>query len=277
LPHEYDAKVPQQYRTPASIVMTDKMADGVTSYKQYLLDLCQKREDELGRIVSDRILGAQSDLHAADARYHRKCNAAFHACTPRTNDPDSKFVADDQAFSETVNVVYSDPTKVWNSLDVEAVYSDKGGCVMSRRVLVEKVIEHFGDEMLPLHSPGMATLLVFRKHAAKNLRLTDDDKNDFMDECVKKGGRQIMKESKSSKHDFKSYNKHIDREVASECMSETLIQILSAISPKFQNSLQSLMVGNIVTSMVTCQPTPLQIAIGVLLGDHKMLIEELYK
>ena len=29
--------------------------------------------------------------------------------------------------------------------------------------------------------------------------------------------------------------------------------------------------------MVTCQPTDLQIAIGVLLGDHKMLIEELYK
>ena len=29
--------------------------------------------------------------------------------------------------------------------------------------------------------------------------------------------------------------------------------------------------------MATCQPTPLQIAIGVLLGGHKMLIEELYK
>jgi len=29
--------------------------------------------------------------------------------------------------------------------------------------------------------------------------------------------------------------------------------------------------------MVTCQPTPLQIAIGVLLRDHKILIEELYK
>lgn len=60
-------------------------------------------------------------------------------------------------------------------------------------------------------------------------------------------------------------------------MSETLIKLLSNISTKFQNSLQSLMIGNIVTSMVTCQPTPMQIAIGVLLGDHKMLIEELYK
>ena len=36
------------------------------------------------------------------------------------------------------------------------------------------------------------------------------------------------------------------------------------------------MVGNIVCSMVTCQPTPLQLALGVLLGDHKMLITEMH-
>jgi len=176
-----------------------------------------------------------------------------------------------------VKVLSSDPSKVWNSLDVEAVYSDQGGRDMSRRTLVEKVIEHFGDEMLPLHSPGMATILVFRKHVAKNLRIVDDDENNFMDECVKKVGKQIMKESRALKRNFKSYNKHIDRDVASECISETLIQLLSSISPKFENLLQSLMVGNIISSMVTCQPTPLQIAIGVLLGDHKMLIKELYK
>ena len=56
------------------------MADGET-YKQYLLGLCQKGGDDLGKIVSGRILGAHSDLHAADARYHRKCNAVFHRGT----------------------------------------------------------------------------------------------------------------------------------------------------------------------------------------------------
>jgi len=100
------------------------------------------------------ILGAQSDLHAADARYHRKYSAAFHVSTQRTNDTDSKSAADDQAFTETVMVLSSDPSKVWNSLDVEAVYSDQGGRDMCRCTVVEKVIQHFGDEMLPLHSPG---------------------------------------------------------------------------------------------------------------------------
>ena len=82
-----------------------------------------------------------------------------------------------------MKVLSNDPSKVWNSVDVEAVYSDQGGRDMSRRTLVE-VVQHFGDKMLPLHSPGMATLLVFRNHVAKNLRIMDDE-NSF--ECVTSG------------------------------------------------------------------------------------------
>ncbi|KAG0719203.1 hypothetical protein GWK47_050981 [Chionoecetes opilio] len=174
LPNEYDPKVPQQYRVPASRVTTDKMGDGET-YKQYLLDLCEKRGDELGRIVRNRIIGAPSDLHAADAKYHRSCNANFHRDAHRTTMIDSKGSADDQAFAETVHVLVCDRSKVWNSLDVEAVYADKGASVMSRRVLAENVIQHFAENMLALHPPGVATLLVFRKHVATNLRLVDDD------------------------------------------------------------------------------------------------------
>ncbi len=92
------------------------MAHGKTPYKQYLLDLCKIRGDELGRLVHDRILGAPSDLHAADARYHRKCAAAFHVGTHRSSDTEDKFAAYDQAFSETVSVLSSDPSKVWNSI-----------------------------------------------------------------------------------------------------------------------------------------------------------------
>jgi len=97
------------------------MADGKTFYKQNLLDLCDKRGDKLGRIVCGRTFGAQSDLHAADARYHRKCSAAFHGSTQKINDTDSKYADDDEAFAETVKVLSSDSSKVWNSLDVEAV------------------------------------------------------------------------------------------------------------------------------------------------------------
>ena len=276
LPNKYDHKVPQQYRIPASKVTTDIMADGKTTYKEYILDICQKRDDELGRIVRDRVIGSLSDLPAADAMYHRKCNATFHRDIPRANMSDDKGVVD-RAFTETVHIVGNNRSKVWNSLDVEAVYSDQGGCVLSRRILVEKLIQHFGDELLPLHSKGVATLLVFRNEVSKTLRLVDDDQDDDMDHCVSRVGKEIKKETLAAKHDFRSYNKHIDKHVASECASETLMKLLSAIKSNLKNSLQSIMVGNIISSMVNNQPTPLQIAIGVLLGNHKMLITELCK
>ena len=94
-----------------------------------------------------------------------------------------------------------------------------------------------------------------------------------MDECVHKVGKQVLKESKAAKNDFKSYKKHIDRDDAAGCISETLLKLLSAINPKFKHSLQAIMVGN----FVTCQPTPLKIAFGVVLGDNKIIITELYK
>ena len=82
--------------------------------------MCQKRDDELGRIVRDQILGIPADLHAADAMYHRKCNAIFHRSIHTANKPDDKCEVD-QAFTQTVCTVGNDRSKVWNSLDVEAV------------------------------------------------------------------------------------------------------------------------------------------------------------
>ena len=42
LPNEYDSKVPHKYRISASLVTTDRMADGKTSYRQHLLGVCEK-------------------------------------------------------------------------------------------------------------------------------------------------------------------------------------------------------------------------------------------
>ena len=66
--------------------------------------------------------------------------------------------------------------------------------------------------------------------------------------------------------------------MASACISETLLKLLTMINPTFADqSSQALMIGSIITSIVTNQPTPLQIGIGVLMSDHKGLIKELHK
>ena len=70
---------------------------------------------------------------------------------------------------------------------------------------------------------------------------------------------------------------HINKQSASACISDTLLKLLYNISSSFNNSLSSIMVGNIITNVVINMPTPLQIALGVLLGDHKSMVQEFVK
>ena len=84
-------------------------------------------------------------------------------------------------------------------------------------------MHYFDDEILSLNSRGKATLLVFREHVPSNLRLMDDDENDDLEECVQKVGKQIRQETKELKREFNSYNKNINRAIASEYVSDTLM------------------------------------------------------
>ena len=74
------------------------------------------------------------------------------------------------------------------------IYCDKGGGDMSTRSVVDRVVHHFRGDMLSLHYPGVATLLVFRKyvHVAANLRLVDHDQDEYMDEYIRTVGKQIV-------------------------------------------------------------------------------------
>ena len=119
----------------------------------------------------------------------------------------------DEAFCETVIGIDNDRSKIWNFIDVEAVYSDNGGCIKSRRVLVENVLQHF-DDVIPLHSPGTATLLVFENHVANHLRLVVADKSDDMSECIREVGKEIVIEIKAAKCDMHFFNQHIDKDIA---------------------------------------------------------------
>ena len=58
---------------------------------------------------------------------------------------------------------------------------------------------------------------------------------------------------------------------------ETLMKLLSVTHHYFEISLRSVMTGSIVSSVIMSQPSPLQIALGVFLGKHKMLITELHE
>ena len=278
LDSEYDAKTPAQYRVPSSMVVTTDTCDGQV-YIDTLIQKCIERNDDLGRAVHDRLLAAAGgDLVAAEARYHRKCSCLFHKPAVSKDDYSDSMV--DTALLQTLEVLEQYRTQIWNTVEIMDVYEQKGGANLSRRTLLEKVESHFGDEILSFHSPGIAALVVFKNSVANTLKIVNAEDEDE-DVTLKKLGKEIAQELKAVKRELTSYDVHIDKPSATECTSNLLHKLLSKVHPNFTSdsspSLSSIMVGNIVASVTANQPTPLQIALGVLMSEHKSVINMLYK
>ena len=87
--------------------------------------------------------GAVSDLHAADARYHKSCRATFMS-------PNSTSAAlrveqeghEDKSLQVVISVLNEDQSKIWNSAEVHTLYVDNGGSDLSRRLLVTRLLEY---------------------------------------------------------------------------------------------------------------------------------------
>ena len=174
-------------------------------------------------------------------------------------------------------------TKIWNTVEIMELYEQKGGTSLSKRTLLEKFIEsHFGEDILTFNSPGIATLVVFKNSVANTLKIVKAEDEDE-EITLKKLGKEIAQELKTVKREVMSYDVHINKSLASECTSDLLKKLLSKVHPKFTSdsdsspSLPSIMVGNIVASVTTNQPTPLQIALGVLISEQKSIINILHK
>ena len=60
-----------------------------------------------------------------------------------------------------------------------------------------------------------------------------------------------------------------------EC-SETLMALLAEISPKLDETMPTAMIGNIITSFVNNQSTTLHIALSIILGPKKSLVEQFH-
>jgi len=84
-----------------------------------------------------------------------------------------------------------DQSKIWNSVDIHTLYADNGGIELSRRLLVARLLEYFGDNLVALSSPGIATILAFRSGAAKALRIVPDEDDDDIDIAVAKLKKKI--------------------------------------------------------------------------------------
>lgn len=102
-----------------------------------------------------------------------------------------------------------------------------------------------GSTLIVLHSPGLASILMFRSKTTEVIKLVEE-KSDGVD--LKPVAKQIVDESKNIQNEAckETYSTRIDTNTAMTDCSQTLLDLLALISPKF-NGLPGYFIGNIIS------------------------------
>lgn len=243
--------------------------------KSAFLDTCVKRSDKWGNEVQLRILGASSDLIAAEARYHQRCLSIFTSYRNINAVKNKKCSSipeenDNLAFNEVLQEMNINSSKTWNSIQLHSLYLSFGGSTLSRRAFVQRLQDHFGKELLVLSSIGFASLILFRKTCTTELLITNDD-SDVISEYVKPLANIIKEESITVPMDNSKYNLRINtKSIKTEC-SRTFMELLKELDIP---QLAALTICSMVTSCLKSVPSQLQIAFGNLI-EKKSTIEKL--
>ncbi len=157
---------------------------------------------------------------------------------------------DESCMQVVISVLNADQSQIWNSVELHTLYVENGGSNLSRRLVVTKLLEYFGDNLVALSCPGIATILAFRNGAAKALRIIPDQEDDDTDIAVAKLKKKICQEVNCITVDRNNYKEHLDYDSTSTFASRTVLNLLSSLSPKLDNTLPALLIGNIITSVL---------------------------
>ena len=275
-----DDRNPSRWR-PAFMVRSTHSEKSHEPYSDYVLKKCVEQADKWADDVKLRIQGTIGDLHAAEARYHRDCMCRFFAnrntVNPEVSDTRLKCNIIDKALQDIIKIISIDKDRIWNSIELYQEYTEHFGTILSRRGLITELENYFNGELLVLSSPGIASIITFRSNTAHTLRIAkDDDNSDNIQKAISTISDEIKNECKSMVKDKTQYSIGIDKEQAANSVSQTVKSFLCAISPKLDDTLPSILIGNIITSVLNNTATDLQVALGVLLRDSKDLISHFH-
>ena len=160
-----DPRHPDRWRKAVLCRTADR--PGRQSFKEAILEACGSRKDEWARQVEVRIMGAVSDLHAADARYHDDCRKSFISQRSVVFASKESIQCKDRALNSTVSEMRSDKSRVWTSVEIHKIYTTHGGTNLSRAQLIQQISDVFADDLLTL-----------RKHAYLNIMKILPPKNE---------------------------------------------------------------------------------------------------
>ena len=143
-------------------------------------------KNEWARQVEVRIMGAVSDLHAADARYLDDCRKSFMSQCSVVFASKESSQCKDRALNSTVSEMRSDKSRVWTSVEIHKTYTTHGGTNLSRAQLIQQISDVFADDLFIFSSPGLANIILFCNTASKLLRLVEEEEDDKSTELVAK-------------------------------------------------------------------------------------------
>lgn len=257
-----------------------RQKDGKT-FKQAILDHCDTRlsineNDEQSKAVKFRIQSSfESDLPAVEARYHRVCTVfMLHSTKGYT---EKYTTSTDTQYKKIIHTMQSSDKQMWTAVDLHNLYCEYGGILdteYKHRRLIENVIDYFGEKIIRLSSNGIADIFMFRAHASTILKLADCQDNYYS--SMKNTAKIIKQEIDDIDIEENVYQTSIDKNMAHIQCSQSLLELLSCISPKLDNTFTSILVGNMITSFVRGKPTDLQITLGLEL-QNKSLINKFHK
>ena len=149
--------------------------DQSTPFKDDILRVCSLWKDSQSAAVEHRVKSALSDLHAMDARYHLDCKKAFFHDGYLDSIRPSSQKKTDCALLDVIKTMDEDKSVSWNSIELENLYNEYGGCVLTRKCLVNALSKYFGEQLLILSSPDLANILVFQNQCHFNIVADDAD------------------------------------------------------------------------------------------------------
>ena len=109
------------------------------------------------------------------------------------------------------------------------------------------------------------------------LNLVNGSDEDELSILTDKLAKTITSEVRDISVDKSRYNVRITKEDISKSVSSTLMDLLGKLSANMDYTLPALLIGNIVTGIISNNPTNLQIALGNLIRDSKSLINQMYQ
>ena len=235
--------------------------------KEKILEVCKLRNDNLAAQVQVRILGAISDLHAADAQYHHDCYTSFTAkrnvgSASKTTTLMSSPV--EQALSDVILAIKEEPTKIWNSVELYNIYttsystlndddsegieelgSQENSYRHRRAVLLQMLESHFQNNLLVMKIDGCASLVCLREHAPQNLKLVTANDADPVADVVKIISDEVSRE-KLQEYDISSFT----TAKAKEDTSSTLLCLVSGLVSSGKVTSKSLSLSQSIQTLI---------------------------